>query len=498
MGMRALIREFIREMRASSSGTAPYNTTAKVVRIEGDKAWVSIPGGVPETPVDIAGNVNVGDEVEVGIGGGRAWAYGNYTDHPVGRKIAQAIRKIANDAGERAGAAAEGVSRLEIVTDRQGKAIEAVIVTANGKNRTYHQTTAPTGGEYAVGDVWFDTDDDNKMHRWDGTQWADVTLGDDALDSISADKITAGTIDASQITVSNLDAGNITSGFLDAARIETGSLSIGKTDGLQDALDDARGVAENFLTEITGYNGISVHEAGDLTNFANMNSTGFSVYENLTDVAHLGNELRIGKKSDTSVHFEVVDTGSGDVGLFLAHNDSQIGGIMAGQVPTASTNMTRLIFLSGGSNGHAEFIADDEEASMVYIHHYGLNHYRGRIAIYKGSGNTDKGYMYVDTDNVKVTSSGNMTLSGTIAAGNIDCGDVVIDSPTAGSPTSTTVAFNKTFSTAPVVVITPNSTVPGTGVLGVAVNNITTTGFTAWLTRTNSVNTRLYWIAIGA
>jgi len=237
MGMRALIREFIREMRASSSGTAPYNTTAKVERIEDDKAWVSIPGGVPETPVDIAGNVNVGDEVEVGIGGGRAWAYGNYTDHPVGRKTAQAIRKIANDAGKRAGAAAEGVSRLEVVTNQQGEEIEAVIVTANGKNRTYHQTTAPTGGEYAVGDVWFDTDDDNKMHRWNGTQWADVTLGDDALDSISADKITAGTIDASQITVSNLDAGNITSGFLAAARIETGSLSISKTDGLQTALD---------------------------------------------------------------------------------------------------------------------------------------------------------------------------------------------------------------------------------------------------------------------
>lgn len=301
MGLRALIRQFIRDIREEEGITSPYDAVAEVLRIENDKAWVHITGGVPETPIDIAGNISVGDRIEVRVDGGRAWVYGNYTDPPEGRKATRDTRKIASSAKKKADAAAEGVSQLVIITDQQEEEIGAVVVTANGKNRTYHQTTAPTGGEYAVGDVWFDTDDDNKMHRWNGTQWADVTLGDDALDSISADKITAGTIDASLVTVSNLDAGNITSGFLAAARIETGSLSISKTDGLQTALDDAGKVADNFLTTISGQSGICVHDQGDLTNFLNVKSGGVGIYVGGTKVATYGaTDASIGEGSGTS------------------------------------------------------------------------------------------------------------------------------------------------------------------------------------------------------
>lgn len=44
--------------------------------------------------------------------------------------------------------------------------------TADGKAVTYFQATAPTGlvaGD--VGDLWFDTDDGNKMYRWSGSAW---------------------------------------------------------------------------------------------------------------------------------------------------------------------------------------------------------------------------------------------------------------------------------------------------------------------------------------
>jgi hypothetical protein len=98
--------------------------------------------------------------------------------------------------------------------------------TANSKNKIYRQTTEPTGGTYAEGDLWFDTDDDNKIYRYSPTPspvWTGFTLGDSALASLSATKITAGTIDASVITVSNLDAGNITVGTLSGIAINTGA-----------------------------------------------------------------------------------------------------------------------------------------------------------------------------------------------------------------------------------------------------------------------------------
>jgi hypothetical protein len=106
-------------------------------------------------------------------------------------------------------------------------AATAAQTTADGKNKVYRQGTTPTG-TFSVGDLWFNTSNDNSISRWDGSSWVANTLGNNALASISANKITAGTIDASVITVSNINAGNISTGTLAAARIATGSLDANK------------------------------------------------------------------------------------------------------------------------------------------------------------------------------------------------------------------------------------------------------------------------------
>jgi hypothetical protein len=109
----------------------------------------------------------------------------------------------------------------------------AALSTANGKNKIYRQTTQPTGGTYADGDLWFDTDDDNKMYRYSSTPspvWTGFTLGNNALSNISANKITAGTIDASVITVSNINAGNIVAGTLTGISIVGVTIDIGGPD----------------------------------------------------------------------------------------------------------------------------------------------------------------------------------------------------------------------------------------------------------------------------
>ena len=106
-------------------------------------------------------------------------------------------------------------------------AATAAQTTADGKNKIYRQGTTPTG-TFSVGDLWFNTSNDNSISRWDGSTWVANTLGNNALASISANKITAGTIDASVITVSNINAGNISTGTLAAARIAANSLDASK------------------------------------------------------------------------------------------------------------------------------------------------------------------------------------------------------------------------------------------------------------------------------
>ena len=102
-------------------------------------------------------------------------------------------------------------------------AATAAQTTADGKNKVFRQTSAPTAS--AAGDLWFDTDDDNRIYRWSGSSWVANDLGTNALANFSANKITSGTIDASVVTVSNLNAGNISTGTLNADRIASASIT---------------------------------------------------------------------------------------------------------------------------------------------------------------------------------------------------------------------------------------------------------------------------------
>lgn len=197
------------------------------------------------------------------------------------------------------------VSAQDAAIEAARLAAVAAKTSADGKNTIYRQTTVPTGGTYAVGDTWFDTDDGNAIYRYaagatatvsnkaltsnvatlttsaahsftpgesvvvtsvdatfngtytvisvpttttltyartatnvtavastgtitSSTGWKAIVLGDSALVSISANKLTAGTIDASKITVSNLDAGSISTGTLSADRIAANSLDVNK------------------------------------------------------------------------------------------------------------------------------------------------------------------------------------------------------------------------------------------------------------------------------
>jgi hypothetical protein len=43
--------------------------------------------------------------------------------------------------------------------------------TAGGGNTTYYQDAEPTGGDYTEGDLWFDTNDNNKIYRYSGASW---------------------------------------------------------------------------------------------------------------------------------------------------------------------------------------------------------------------------------------------------------------------------------------------------------------------------------------
>lgn len=71
------------------------------------------------------------------------------------------------------------------------------LATADGKVTSFFQTSAPTAE--AVGDLWFDTDDNNKLYRWSGSAWvlstdARVTNGFDGSGNINTNKVITNSI----------------------------------------------------------------------------------------------------------------------------------------------------------------------------------------------------------------------------------------------------------------------------------------------------------------
>lgn len=298
-----------------------YSTVAQVIKVDKTKgtAWVAIPGGNPETPAALSIDCKAGDTVQVYVSGHKATLTGNMTAPPTDDTTAIEVKEEVKRVGKTVDfyVTEQGVIKEE--AENAQETADNAMTAANGKNKLYFASTAPSGGTYNVGDTWFDTANDNAIYHWDGSQWQAALLGDDALDTFSANHIVAGSIDASQVTISNLDASKITSGYLNAARIEAGSLSIGKTSGLQAALDNA-GAANSYVTTISGKTGIAVHMANDTSNYALMNSNGLEVYKSSAKVASFGTTAVIGYSDGRHVELS-------NGYLYFYDNTSNLGNI---------------------------------------------------------------------------------------------------------------------------------------------------------------------------
>lgn len=97
--------------------TSPFDAVAKVLRVEGNTAWVHIPGGVDETPVRLTVNAKAGDTVQVRVGGGRAWITGNATAPPTDDRTAIHAGHIATKAKQQADVAQVTAVEAKTIAD---------------------------------------------------------------------------------------------------------------------------------------------------------------------------------------------------------------------------------------------------------------------------------------------------------------------------------------------------------------------------------------------
>lgn len=337
--------------KAGKKKTSEYDTNGVVKRVDGKTAWVHFDGGVDETPVKMTISAKAGDTVRVHVGGGKAYITGNITAPPTDDKEAkraasyageakraadnaeQTAQKAQKSADEAAVAASDAYDHAEQADENAVEALQS----ANGKNTLYYSATAPTGGEYKVNDTWFDTSNDYQIHTWDGSAWVGFQLGEDAIAdlSITNAKIANGTIQSAKI--SGIDAGKITTGYLDAARIQAGSLSIGKTSGLQTALDNAGETATSYITDISG-GGIKIRDSSNANNYITIGGT-MDVYVGGTKYASYGSSISLGNTGrgnynmymqGSLTYFRLGTTSYGYIGLEEESGFISISGSISG------------------------------------------------------------------------------------------------------------------------------------------------------------------------
>lgn len=91
------MNDFVKEIASAmkESKTKPYDTVAKVLRVDEKTAYVHIDGGADETPAQMTINCKAGDSVKIRVSGGRAWLTGNLTSPPTDDTAANEANKTA-------------------------------------------------------------------------------------------------------------------------------------------------------------------------------------------------------------------------------------------------------------------------------------------------------------------------------------------------------------------------------------------------------------------
>ncbi|MFD0825860.1 phage tail spike protein [Neobacillus sp. M.A.Huq-85] len=92
------------------------------------------------------------------------------------------------------------------------------------------------------------------------------------------------------------------------------------------------------------------------------------------------------------------------------------------------------------------------------------------------------------------TVNDDVSIVGQLKASNLAAGQVTV-TPVANAVKSIAISFGKTFEVAPIISVAANSTVPYSEVRMVSFSNVTTTGCTLNIYRTNTTATELHWIA---
>lgn len=257
-------------------------------------------------------------------------------------------------------------------------AASAAQTTADGKNKIYRQGTTPTG-TFAVGDLWFDTANDNRISRWDGSSWGAYGLGNAAIANLDAGKITTGFLGAGRIAANTIDANMISANAITGVKIagdaidgktitgatlQTSSAANGKI--VIDSSNGFRAIASDGATTVTISTGGTASFTGGIT------ATSFTATGLVEGGA--GGDIAPNTITDTniqSLNADKITAGTINASVISVTNlnasNITTGTINAGSIAVTNLNadnitagtFTGIVYQSSGSNSYGKDLKID-------------------------------------------------------------------------------------------------------------------------------------------
>jgi hypothetical protein len=233
----------------------------------------------------------------------------------------------------------------------EATAIDATArASADGKNTIYRQDYEPTGGTYALGDTWFDTDDGNKIYRYSTAHTATVTNKQITSNVATLTVSSAHTFVVGEtITVSGVDA--TFNGSYEVTATPTAlTVRYAKT-----ASNVASTGSSGTITNTAGWKGFALGD-GALINIAANKITAGSLAAGVIVTSNLDagqitagtmSADRISGGTITGAFFNL--SGTNSYGAFSITNTLQFGSPSLTWGPTATPSFQ--IYQSGGGSG---------------------------------------------------------------------------------------------------------------------------------------------------
>lgn len=442
-----------------------YYTEAEVLTVDKSNgiAYVHIPGGVAETPVKLTIDASEGDTVQVRVGEGSATITGNMTAPPTDDKkantalmeVTAAKKKLLKIDKKIEDGDFEAAELSNIVTLYCLSTSNSQFIQASGYD---WQATVPA---YAPGLYYWTktvtTMDDGTTIETEPIFNLTAQMAAEA-DAIASSNDNHFWHDSSGVYVTK-QANNASSGY--STRIVS--------EGIQHTYN-----GNNLFT--LSSSGLTFYQSNGSTPMATYGSTGTTLYAN----------------GDKAAEFL-----TGGINLYDPGSTTYPAAQFTSSGAVIGKDYSNQIVIDGdgikfdyAQNSHPAVFGVSPYSS------YGIALTLDAARFYVNTPVEFNYIVYADSMNTGDISADDITAK-SVTARNIQHGSCSIIIQSANTPASMAVTFGQTFASTPNVVISPQSSAVGTNITGCGATNISTTGFTAWVTRTNTTTTTLNWIAIG-